>query len=286
MAAAFLQNARSALQTHLKGRIGQHGATFVRFGFGAPVALGYFAVVATLIEAPVEPSAAWALYMVFGAGTQVAATYALLASFDQAGFGAGTAYSKTEPIQAALIAAVILGEFPTPGALLAILTGVGGVFLLATREARALFASQRGLALGLLAALLFGASAVSFRAASLSLAEGGFMIRAAQTLVSATLLQALAFGGWLALTRPAELARVAASWRWGLGAGAAGALASAGWFTAMTLEPAAHVRALAQVELVFTALVATLWFGERQSPRALAGVGLIAGGAVLLLLST
>ncbi|MCU0791180.1 MAG: hypothetical protein MUE79_09045, partial [Nitratireductor sp.] len=43
IAAAFLQNLRSALQKHLKGVMGTTGATFVRFGFGAPFALIFVA---------------------------------------------------------------------------------------------------------------------------------------------------------------------------------------------------------------------------------------------------
>ena len=44
--AAFLQNIRSSLQKHLKGVMGTAGATFVRFGFGVPVA---FVLLALLI---------------------------------------------------------------------------------------------------------------------------------------------------------------------------------------------------------------------------------------------
>ena len=41
IAAAFLQNVRSALQKNLKGVMGTTGATFVRFGFGMPFALAF-----------------------------------------------------------------------------------------------------------------------------------------------------------------------------------------------------------------------------------------------------
>ncbi len=43
VAAAFFQNLRSALQKHLKARLSTNGATFVRFGFGFPLALLYLA---------------------------------------------------------------------------------------------------------------------------------------------------------------------------------------------------------------------------------------------------
>ena len=36
--AAFVQNIRSSLQKHLRGKMGTAGATFVRFGFGVPFA--------------------------------------------------------------------------------------------------------------------------------------------------------------------------------------------------------------------------------------------------------
>jgi drug/metabolite transporter (DMT)-like permease len=59
---------------------------------------------------------------------------------------------------------------------------------------------------------------------------------------------------------------------------------SACWFAAMTLQNAALVRALGQVELIFTVIVS--WFGFRESPstRELAGMALIAGGVVTVLM--
>ena len=41
LAAAFLQNLRSALQKHLKGSLSTYGATFCRFVYAAPLALAY-----------------------------------------------------------------------------------------------------------------------------------------------------------------------------------------------------------------------------------------------------
>jgi hypothetical protein len=48
IAAAFLQNLRSAAQKHLKAVMGTTGATFVRFGFGFPFALASMCGVAAL----------------------------------------------------------------------------------------------------------------------------------------------------------------------------------------------------------------------------------------------
>ena len=59
---------------------------------------------------------------------------------------------------------------------------------------------------------------------------------------------------------------------------------SLGWFLAMTLAPVAYVRALGQVELVFTVLLAKFRFGEKLGPTELLGVALVGVGIVLLLL--
>ena len=52
----------------------------------------------------------------------------------------------------------------------------------------------------------------------------------------------------------------------------------------MTLENAAYVRALGQVELVFTFIASHFFFRERSTGLELAGIALIVAGIVILLL--
>ena len=61
-------------------------------------------------------------------------------------------------------------------------------------------------------------------------------------------------------------------------------LGSVGWFTAMTLQNAAYVRALGQVELIFTFLTSIIIFKEHISKFEIYGILLIIGGVVLLLI--
>ena len=56
------------------------------------------------------------------------------------------------------------------------------------------------------------------------------------------------------------------------------------WFTAMTLQNAAYVRALGQVELIFTVLVARRMFREPTRPVELVGFCLISLGVLLIVL--
>ena len=77
---------------------------------------------------------------------------------------------------------------------------------------------------------------------------------------------------------------MATAWRVSLVAGAAGALASIGWFTAFALTTAANVRTLGMVEVVFSYLVSHRLLREKLQPRERGGLLLVCIG--LLALST
>lgn len=288
LAAAFLQNLRSSLQARLRGRVGPTGAVFVRFIYALPVAAALALGVFAFEGAAPEPTGPWAGWAALGATTQILATGALLAAAPRAGFAIATGYSKTEPILATLAGALLLAELPPELAIGGIGIGVLGVWLATQKPGAAAQggALRTGLLYGVGSAALFGLSAVSYRAAALGLESGSVAARAALTLIAATAAQSAAMALFMGLRAPRELRDVFRAWRPGFAAGAAGALASFGWFAAMTLEPAAHVRALAQVELLFAAATGWAWFSERPTPRGLVGLGLIGLGAALLLIAT
>jgi len=52
----------------------------------------------------------------------------------------------------------------------------------------------------------------------------------------------------------------------------------------MTIEPAAHVRTLGLIELLFSYVVSRRVFRERLSPRELAGIALLALGLLVVTL--
>jgi len=81
-----------------------------------------------------------------------------------------------------------------------------------------------------------------------------------------------------------QITAMGPNWRGCLFVGITSVIGSAGWFTAMTLERAAYVKALGQVELLFTLALSVLFFKERSTPKELAGMALVAGSIVVLLL--
>ena len=101
--AAFLQNLRMMLQKKLKNQLGTTGATFVRFGYGFPIALLYLFGLIIFTDLTVPRINLQFLFIVISGGlAQIFGTALLVSLFDKRNFAVGTTYSKTETDQAAV----------------------------------------------------------------------------------------------------------------------------------------------------------------------------------------
>jgi drug/metabolite transporter (DMT)-like permease len=221
---------------------------------------------------------------------QIVATALLLRVMAERNFTLGVAYSKSELIQVAVFGLAFLGDRVSGGAALAIALGTLGVLLLsppdADRPLRALLLgwTARPALLGLASGSGFALAAVGYRGAALALGDAPFLLAAAYTLFAAQLLQTVLLGGWLVARDAAVVTGVLRAWRASLFAGFMGAAASAGWFTAMAIEPVAHVRTLGLIELLFSYAISRRVFRERLTRRELAGVGLLVLAIVVVTL--
>ena len=293
IAAAFAQNARTALQKHLQGRLSIVGAAYTRFFYAVPFAVLYVGVLVAIGELPIpDPHLQFLGFVVLGAITQVMATLLLLYLFSLRNFTVANTYARTETVQAAIFGAVILGDMPTLNASIGIVVSLIGVIIMSIgkhqRGWKTLVTSwfNKGAITGLLTGAGFGIAAVSYRGASLSLGggEASFLMPAAFTLVCATLIQLFGVGVIIAIREPLTLVQVVYSWKTAVWIGLAGTLASAGWFTAMTVQTAAYVKALAQVEVVFSYTTSVLFFRERITLIEVVSVALVVTGILLLLM--
>jgi len=288
--AAFAQTLRNAAQRHLTAELGTLGATLVRFLYGLPFAALWLAAVLVFTRNEMAAlTAAFFAWVLVGAVAQIVATALLLRTMQERNFTLGVAYSKTEVLQVAILGLVLISDPLTARSAIAVALGTLGVLLLSpadpARPLRALLTgwTSRTALLGLASGSAFALSAVAYRAAALAL-DTSFLLSAACTLMAAQILQTVLLGGWLLARSRATVTKVLNAWRISLFAGFMGAAASAGWFTAFALEPAAHVRTLGLVELIFSYLVSRRIFKERLATRELAGIGLLAAGIVVITL--
>ncbi|MDB5629516.1 MAG: hypothetical protein JWQ51_1856 [Tardiphaga sp.] len=282
--AAMGQVARNAMQRSLTGPLGTWGATNIRFLFGFPFSLVFFAIVllATGDKIPFPPNEFW-FWLLLGALSQIAATGLMLLAMNDRSFVVTTAYLKTEAIQTAVFGFVFLADHLTSLKVIAIVIATVGVIITALRPGGTRdITSLRPTITGLVAAAAFALSAVGFRGAIIVVPGVSFVTAASYTLVFGLFVQTAVLTVYLLWRAPKVLTDILGLWKPSMLAGFTGAAASQFWFLAFALTAAANVRTLALVEVLFAQGVAYYSFKQPLSARELCGIALIVIGVALL----
>lgn len=289
--AAFFQTLRFMLQKKLSmGPLSALGATFARFAYAAPLAALLATATFLLTGAQVpQPGGLFWIYALSGGLAQILATWCVVLLFAERNFAVGITFKKTEVIQTALLGLVVLGDRISLAGLCSILLGLVGVLLLSDPPSR----DQTGLVrrfgnraamLGLASGAFFAISAVGYRGATLEVASDIPFLRAMLTVAAVTAAQTIFMALYLHWREPGEVARVWASRATAIWMGLASLGGSVGWFTAFTLQNAAYVFAVGQVEVLFSMAASVLFFHERITRREFCGIALVTGSILLLVL--
>jgi drug/metabolite transporter (DMT)-like permease len=283
--ASLGQVVRNAMQRELTVSLGTVGATHVRFLFGFPFSVLFFAVVMLVARESVGwPSLTFWLWLVVGTMTQILATGLMLAAMNERSFVVTTAYIKTEPIQAALFGFVFLADHLTVLKMLAIVVATAGVVITAIRPGgEKSFADLRPTLLGLAAAACFALSAVGYRGAILQVGGVSFVTAASFTLVLGLMLQTLVLTTYLLLRDRATLRAIFRLWKPSMLAGFMGAAASQFWFLGFAVTSVANVRTLALIEVLFAQGIAYYSLKQKISAREGVGIALIVVGVAALI---
>src|ERR1700761_4371920 len=131
VSAALFQCWRTAMQQKLRHLLSVNGAGFVRFLYGAPTALVLLAIALAVTSLPIPaPTGYFLLWCAAGGLCQIVGTNLLIMAFGYRNFAVGTAYSKTETAQSAIVALIILHEFLRPLSWAGICVGLAGVMTL------------------------------------------------------------------------------------------------------------------------------------------------------------
>ena len=299
VAAALAQTFRFMLQKWLTlAGLSAGGATFARFLFSAPLAI---LVVCLYSEGsdqgiPSMPERFWK-FAIAGGVAQILATMCVVSIFSHRNFAVGITFKKTEVVMTAVAGFLILGEGVGVVGGIAIGLGLLGVLLISdppagtgppirriVNRATGLGIVNRATGLGLASGMFFAVSAVGYRGASLALESGDTALRAGTTLAVVTTFQTIALAIWLMWRERGQITRVLRAWRVTGMVGLASMIGSFCWFSAFTLQNAAYVSALGQIELIFSIAASTLFFRERVSPREYGGIALLTAGILVLVL--
>jgi len=292
--AALMQAVRTAGQKSLNARLSTMIVTYVRSIFGMPVLLVYLWAVQHATDAPLPHfHAVFFLHSFAASVAQVIGTILLIQLFTLRNFAVGSTLIKTDVMMTAVIGSIFFSEVISGLGWVALALTLGGVLLLTIARtglrgfivaSDATVPGIRSTMVGLASALAFTFSYLFLREAALSLETGDAFMRAACTAISVTGIQVLFLGVWLLWRDPRGLLSMFPEWRLCCFIGLTSALGSIGWFTAMTMENASYVRAVGQVEAIFTLLISHYYFREDMNLSEFLGIGVIVVGVLLFLL--
>ena len=288
--AATLQTVRFMLQKVLsQTKLSTAGATFSRFCYSAPFLWGsvsfYFLKSG---KEPPELSFWFWIYASLGGVAQILATVCVVALFKSRNFAVGITFKKTEVVQAVLVSIILLQEGVSLEGLGAILIGLLGVLMLSDQsnvsDAQTHRFFNRATGLGIMSGLLFAISAVSYRGATLEVSMPSAMTTAMITLLWVVTLQVVLLGVWIYLREPGQLTAVWKARKSAVWVGLTSMGGSFGWFTAFSVQNAAYVKAVGQIEILLSMAVGYFFFHEKLTVREFVGVGFLAISVIILVL--
>lgn len=272
------------MQRGLTAKVGVAGASWARFIFALPFALLSVSVVIALEPGTPVFEAGYTAWLLLGSLAQMLATGTMLLAMRDRSFVAVIAYTKTEPIQVAVFALVLLGEHLTPIKTAAVLLGTVAVMLFSwPRQGGNLIRDLRSASWGLLAGAGFALAAVGYRGAITHMHSVGFVTAATLTLTLTLCIQTVLSFAWLLVANRAALRTLFTAWRESIPAGFTGAVASQFWFLAFALQAAPAVRTLGLIEVLFAQLVSWRVMREKMATREWIALGLLLVALVAIL---
>ena len=288
--AGLFQAWRTAVQQRTRKSLSVNAAGLVRYLYGLPVGIALFLLYARATGAAVPAHGAgfW-MFVATGGLLQILATNLLILAFGFRNFVVGTAYAKTEAVQGAVLAMILLGEHLSPLTWIGIAVGVVGVIVLSTGGQRTSplqmlrQLAQPAALCGLGAGFLFALTVIFIKRATLVVETPDRVLAALTVLVAALLLQTLMQGAYVLLREPREVPKIFASWRISGQVGLLSSVGSAFWFTGFATAPVALVRAVGQVEVIFTLLFGHFYLREPLARSEFLGMLLVGLGVVLAL---
>ena len=273
--AAVMQSVRTAGQKYLSEAVSPLGVTLVRYLFAAPFVALYILWLLFDRESTLpEPNH---IFLVAGIGAgvlQILATVLLVRLLALRNFAVGSCYIRTEVLATAVLGLLLFGEQVSGLGWLAMLTCVTGlVSITIAKSGRLKELWNTSAVYGLAAGLALALTSLLIRKASLSFGIDDAMLTAALTLGYMILIQTILCLIFLVINNADELLVIFRKWRVSLFVGVTSLFGSIGWFTAFTLERAAYVRTIGQVELLVTLAISILFF--KEAPNLLEWIGML-----------
>ena len=285
---AFFQNARSSIQKKLNTEMSLMASTYVRFAFSLPILFVVFFIYFGNFNYFIisVQNSNFITYVILASILQISFTLLFLYLLKFTNFLVGTALSKTEVIQIAFFEFIILKDYLNFYALLGIMISTIGVIIFSTKDLKNIINSffSKSTVVGLLCGTLLALSVVFYRGSMefLEFTNKNFD-RALLTLFAATIIQTSLITFYLLLFEITEFKKIKSNIKLSSLAGFFGFSATISWFYSFSLVQAALVRAVGQIELLFSYISSRFMFKEKIRYIEIFGIIIFIFGLILVI---
>ncbi|MBA6417840.1 DMT family transporter [Colwellia sp. 6M3] len=283
--AAFMQAIRTAGQKQLTQHLNAMATTGVRYIYALPFAWLYLWWVADYraLEIP-SLNTQFLQYALIACVMQIIGTVCLVAAFKYRNFAVATSLAKTEAIQVAVVGALLFSASLSYMGWFSVIIGVVGILLVSKVKFTFKDVLQNpGAGFGLASGLGLAITTLLVRESSLAL-NSDLLLSAAVTLTFMITMQSLISIIYVYCQDKQQITNMFNQWRLCLFVGLTSVIGSIGWFTAMSFQQAAYVKALGQVEFFITLFITYRIFKEKISATEYLGMLLIVISVLVLLL--
>ena len=283
--AAFMQAIRTAGQKQLTQHLNAMATTGVRYIYALPFAWLYLWWVADYraLEIPFL-NTQFLQYALIACVMQIIGTVCLVAAFKYRNFAVATSLAKTEAIQVAVVGALLFSASLSYMGWFSVIIGVVGILLVSKVKFTFKDVLQNpGAGFGLASGLGLAITTLLVRESSLAL-NSDLLLSAAVTLTFMITVQSLISIIYVYCQDKQQITNMFNQWRLCLFVGLTSVIGSIGWFTAMSFQQAAYVKALGQVEFFITLFITYRIFKEKISATEYLGMLLIVISVLVLLL--
>ncbi|MDA0377720.1 MAG: EamA family transporter [Proteobacteria bacterium] len=286
--AAFFQNLRSGIQKNLNKNISLVASTYVRFMFSLPFAALIFFFYFNGFEqlTILLQQKTFLIYVISGSLAQIFFTFVLLYSFQFSNFIVGTTLSKTEVVQISILETLLFQDHFNNLTILGIVISTIGVIIFSTKDKQVLINNliSKSTVIGLFCGFLLALSVVCYRGATLHLEVlSNNFDKALSTLFLAVVFQSIIMTIYIFIFEKEQFKKMYEHKQQCLLAGLSGFLATISWFYAFTIMQAAIVRAVGQVELLFSYIASRYYFKEKIKIEEIIGILIFVLGVLIIL---
>ena len=280
-----MQAIRTAGQKQLTQHLNAMATTGVRYIYALPFAWLYLWWVADYraLEIP-SLNTQFLQYALIACVMQIIGTVCLVAAFKYRNFAVATSLAKTEAIQVAVVGALLFSASLSYMGWFSVIIGVVGILLVSKVKFTFKDVLQNpGAGFGLASGLGLAITTLLVRESSLAL-NSDLLLSAAVTLTFMITVQSLISIVYVYCQDKQQITNMFNQWRLCLFVGLTSVIGSIGWFTAMSFQQAAYVKALGQVEFFITLFITYRIFKEKISATEYLGMLLIVISVLVLLL--